>query len=174
MSKTCGLALMLFFVLSACQDDSKSGDTAPVQQDTDKKEIKTSAPRTYADPSKVFTRENRKAYAIITADLWHFNFALSVTDTPEDNIYEGYWLDFEDDFSYVKGYYDKVIAKGEYDYDNDSKILEMIPTEGDDEPNQWKIKTNGEVIILVGTSKYGNNATQIKLVREKNPPVKRN
>lgn len=163
--------LLLFgaMVIASCQSEPKVSQANGVAQST----TTTSTPIKTIKPN--FNRgPDARAWSILTADLWHYNFALSVTDTPTDNIYEGYWLNFEDDFSYEKGYYDQVIAKGEYDYNNDTKILEMIPTEGDDEPSQWSIKTNGEVIIMIGTSKYGNNATQIKIVREKERPIKRN
>lgn len=169
MNKLTVIAFVSLLALGSCQNDPKTSDnhesTPAVSTDkTDKKKV---------SPAVLNRDPNRRAWSILTADLWHYNFALSVTETPKENIYEGYWLDFEDDFSYVKGYYDKVVAKGEYDYNNDTKILEMIPTEGDDEPSQWSIKTNGEVIILIGTSKYGNNATQIKLTRERERPVNR-
>lgn len=164
------IAIFCTILIFACQDD-KQDNTGESSESTSITDQKSSPIKKDIKP---FKRDpNKRAWSILTADLWHYNFALSVTETPDRNIFEGYWLDFEDDFTYRKGYYDEVVANGEYDFDLDSKVLEMIPTDGDDEPSQWTIKTNGDVIILIGTSKYGNNATQIKLVRERNPPIKR-
>ena len=163
------VTLCLGLFLFGCNEDPK-----PVENESSTQKEQTLSkpvpPKTNAAPVGKPDPETRRAWSILTVDLWHYDFALSVTETPDKNIYEGYWIDFEDDFSYVKGYYDKIVAKGYYDYDNDSKILEIIPEEGDDEPSQWTVKTNGEVIILIGTSKFGNNATQIKLVRERERP----
>lgn len=156
----------------ACQSDPESTEsdntTTEIETQTERPRIRQA--QTNATPVPKPNPETRRAWSILTVDLWHYNFALSVNETPDRNIYEGYWIDFEDDFSYRKGYYDQVVATGYYDYNNDTKILEIIPEEGDDEPSQWKIKTNGEVIIMIGTSKFGNNATQIKLVRERELP----
>ena len=158
-----------FAIMIACQSDPAQ----ETQTEEPKKEESVGRklpPKSTANAVAKPNPEEKRAWSILTVDLWHYNFALSVTETPDKNIYEGYWIDFEDDFSYTKGYYDEVVAKGYYDFDLDSKILEIIPEEGDDEPSQWTIKTNGEVIIMIGTSKFGNNATQIKLVRERERP----
>lgn len=161
---------LLVFAL-ACESD-KNANTAETSENdvTERITQKPLSPKTNATATPKPNPEERRAWSILTVDLWHYKFALSVTETPDKNIYEGYWIDFEDDFSYTKGYYEDVVARGYYDYDNDTKILEIIPEEGDDEPSQWNVKTNGEVIILIGTSKFGNNATQIKLVREREKP----
>lgn len=173
MKRLIYIALLGSFFAVSCASDSQADDQQNVSTEQEdypeaRKRLQNNNPK--ATPIARPNPEERNAWSILTVDLWHYNFALSVTDTPDENIYEGYWIDFEDDFSYTKGYYNDVVATGYYDYDNDSKILEIIPEEGDDEPSQWTIKTNGEVIILIGTSKYGNNATQIKLVRERERP----
>lgn len=172
--KSFNFSIVFLIILTwACQSDPKVNDTATNSSEPtetpERPRIRKAS--TNAKPIDRPNPEEKRAWSILTVDLWHYNFALSVNETPNENIYEGYWIDFEDDFSYKKGYYDEVVANGYYYYDNDTKILEIIPEEGDDEPSQWSVKTNGEVIILIGTSKFGNNATQIKLVRERNPPV---
>jgi hypothetical protein len=172
MNKITFISLILSLSIFACQSEAESGQSdnsnstpAVQKQQPVKRNMAKAIPR----PNP----EETRAWSILTVDMWHYKFAMSVTETPDDNIYEGYWIDFEDDFSYKKGFYDSVIAQGYYAYDNDTKVLEIIPEEGDDEPSQWNVKTNGEVIILIGTSKFGNNATQIKLERDREFPKKR-
>ena len=113
-----------------------------------------------------------QSYAILTADLWHYEFAIKVKEIPKDNPYQGHWIDFEDGGVFEKGVYDKTTVSGTYTYNNDTKILHIIPEKGDEDPSEWEIRTNGEVLILVGTSTYGNNNEQIKLVRATSKPVK--
>ena len=169
MKKISFVVFCVLFTMLSCQSD-KSSDSAEkpeVKRSNTPVELATPPPPTNPDGTK------RKAWAILTVDMWHYNFALKVSDTPKENIYEGYWIDFEDDFTYTKGHYGDLVASGIYDFNFDTKILEILPTSGEDEPSQWEVMTNGEVIILIGTAKYGNNATQIKLVREREKPVKR-
>ena len=172
MNKITFILLTVSLILVSCQSDPKSDQGVTSETGS---EIQKSTPvkRPMANAIPRPNPEETRAWSILTVDMWHYKFAMSVTETPDENIYEGYWIDFEDDFSYKKGYYDKVVAEGYYAYDNDTKILEIIPEQGDDEPSQWTVKTNGEVIILIGTSKFGNNATQIKLERDREYPKKR-
>lgn len=164
------LLILVLLTLVSCQSDPAEKQPGTDTTETEQQRPRIRQPKTNAQPVTKPDPKVKNAWSILTVDIWHYNFALSVNETPDSNIYEGYWIDFEDDFSYRKGYYDEVVAQGYYDFDIDSKILEIIPEEGDDEPSQWTIKTNGEVIIMIGTSKFGNNATQIKLVRERYPP----
>lgn len=142
-------------------DESKISQNSPSKGDM----VKPTPNQMNADGTK------RKAWAIVTADIWHYKFALTVNETPKENIFEGYWIDFEDDFTFVKGKYNDTLSIGEYNFDFDSKILEIIPTAGDEGRSEYRIQTNGEIIILIGTAKYGNNSTQIKLKRERKIPI---
>ena len=112
-------------------------------------------------------------WAFLTSELWHYDFALTVTEVPETNVYEGYWIDFHDDGTYAKGVYDQTTVEGVFTFDNNRKILRIYPTKGDDKVREWEILTNGDVVIFVGTNTFGNNSEQIKLVRAKDKPVKK-
>lgn len=112
-------------------------------------------------------------WAFLTSDLWHYEFALTVTDVPENNVYEGYWIDFNDDGTYTKGIYDEVTVEGVFTFDNNTKRLRIYPTKGNDKVREWEILTNGDVIIFVGTNTFGNNSEQIKLVRAKSKPTRK-
>lgn len=112
-------------------------------------------------------------WAFLTADLWHFEFALTVTEVPENNIYEGHWIDFNDDGTYTKGIYDEVTVEGVFTYNNDNKTLRIYPTKGNETVKEWEILTNGDVIIFVGTNTFGNNSEQIKLARARQLPVRK-
>lgn len=128
-------------------------------------------------PSKVkdvkIPKPTPQKWAMITSDLWHYSFALTVTEVPDHNIYEGYWIDFHDDGTYDKGLYDEKVGEGVFTYNNDKKLITIYPTKGDDSVKEWEVMTNGEVLILVGTNTYGNNSEQIKLERSTTKPMKK-
>lgn len=188
------VVLLLFsglLLLAGCQSDSKSGNESKDQQTTNK--IVIDDPKTTDAPGELSMRERglRKKdpervpdniqipeptpqkWAFLTSDLWHYVFALTVTDVPDKNPYEGYWIDFHDDGTYEKGIYDDVTVEGVFTFNNDNKRLRIYPTKGDDKIREWEIKTNGDVIIFVGTNTFGNNSEQIKLERAKAKPLRK-
>lgn len=112
-------------------------------------------------------------WAFLTSELWHYEFALTVTEVPDKNIYEGYWIDFNDDGTYTKGIYEEQTVEGVFTFNNDNKTLRIYPTKGEDKIKEWEILTNGDVIIFVGTNTFGNNSEQIKLARAKDKPKRK-
>ncbi len=114
---------------------------------------------------------NDHAWAMVTADMWHYDFAIMPDTTPKKNVFEGDWIDFKDDYTYLKGHYQDTTEAGYYifDFDND-KRLEIIPLSGGESASSWRLLTNGEVTIMIGTAKYNSKGWQIKLVRAHTKP----
>jgi len=163
-NKVVYLAVLLFGLLVACKQDAGTSQGMEASKKSSGM-VKPVTVLTNPDGTK------RKAWAILTADIWQYEFALTIGESPKENIYEGYWIDFEDDFTFVKGKYTDTLSVGEYNFDFDSKILEILPTAGKEGPTEYRIQTNGEIIIFIGTAKYGNNGTQIKLKRVRSIPT---
>ena len=94
------------------------------------------------------------------------NYRLVVSQPMPGEELEGEWLSFGSDFTY-EWYRDNVIfQKGVYFYSFDSEELLMLSDNQNDFPSEWQVKSAGDVMILVGTSTYKNNNTQMKMELE--------
>ncbi|MCC6815483.1 MAG: hypothetical protein IT267_03605 [Saprospiraceae bacterium] len=112
----------------------------------------------------------QKPFNMITDSLWHFYFALSISqETPKENIYKGHWLDLKDDGSYQKGEYEQITDEGKYIYHYDNKNIELRSTQKDSS-SEWNVKVDPDAMLLIGTDRYNNNSWQIKLIRKSVKP----
>ncbi len=113
---------------------------------------------------------NTKPWASMTTDVWHVDYVLLPDTVLRYNLWEGYWLNLEDDYTYTFGQYSDTLEFGYYRYDLDDGILRMYPLLGDRGITEWKVLTNGEMTVLVNTGKYGLQGYQIKLYRKRGLP----
>ena len=179
------VTLVTVTMLIACKSNDKSSGKQTSEEGSESQVVSDGgAPSVIhaADITKILSRaqakgkeKNDKAWAMVTADMWEYDFAITPEGSPKKNIFEGHWIDFKDDFSYVKGIYQDTTEAGYYIFDFDNnKQLEIIPLAGGDTASGWRLMTNGEVIIMIGTGKYGNKGWQIKLVRTHAKPTNSN
>lgn len=117
-------------------------------------------------------QNENKTYAIIDANILEYQHVYdgSRMSRPEEQF--GNWIDFKEDFTYDYGNFDNIQGAGRYHYSQDKKILLMIDNREDENPQEWNIKSAGDVIIMVGSHTYKNNAFQMKLERVPERPKK--
>ena len=85
----------------------------------------------------------------------------------------GYWIKFEEDFTYQYGYYGALAGTGIYHYRNDDEAMLMLNDDETLEPKSWVLRTNGRAFALVGRHDFGvNNGMQIKLATQSGKPAK--
>ncbi len=113
---------------------------------------------------------NKKPWASMTTDVWHVDYVLLPDTVVRYNVWEGYWLDLEDDYTYTFGQYRDTLEFGYYRYDLDDGILRLYPLLGDRGITEWEVLTNGEMTILVSTGRYGFQGYQIKHYRKRGLP----
>lgn len=114
-----------------------------------------------------------KAYSFLTTGYWHPQFIFNKGEFSKEGQYEGYWLQFTDDFKYAYGLYDKVIGGGDYHYSLNQEQMIMVDRISKLEPKIWKIQYNGDHLVMVGTHEFGiNNGMQIKNIPIEEKPVK--
>jgi len=113
-----------------------------------------------------------KTYAIIDADILEYKhvFDGSRMSRPEEQL--GNWIDFKEDYTYDYGTFSNTEGSGRYHYSLDKSLLIMIDDDDNTNPQEWEIKNAGDIIIMVGSHTYKNNAFQMKLERVKNKPTK--
>ncbi len=117
--------------------------------------------------------QEEKALAMLTYGYWWPEFVFNGSTMSSQDQYAGYWLKFNDDFTYNYGLYTKTLGKGKYHFRLDDNSLYMLDDQVAVEPKVWTANHNGEVIALVGSHEYGiNNGMQIKMVGLEQKPVK--
>jgi len=118
-------------------------------------------------------REEPEAFSIITAGYWHPEAVVNGRDIRGQGYYEGYWIKFEDDFSYRYGVYGDLLGSGKYHFRLEEESLIMLDNDFEQEPKVWSAKANGRAIALAGRHDYQvNNGIQMKLIYLDNQPKK--
>lgn len=109
--------------------------------------------------------QKEKAMAFMTSDHWAYEFVFSGSEMSKKGALDGQWLKFEDDHTYTYGLANTVNGSGEYHYSLDSEKLIMVDDKDDMMPEEWEIKAQDEVMIMVGSGYFGNNPRQCKMLR---------
>lgn len=115
------------------------------------------------------------AIQFYTNMLWHYEAAVVINDTEKGKIYEGKWVKFNPDNTLETAFYDGAITKGKWTINEEKNILTILEEGERPTFSQWRVQgssSSDAIMILVGTKKYVNNATQIKMMRYNNIPVK--
>lgn len=114
-----------------------------------------------------------EAMSIITSSYWHPEAVVNGREMRSNGYYEGYWIKFEDDFTYRYGVNDGLLGSGQYHFRLEDETLHMLDADFEQEPKVWSAKANGRAIALAGIHEYKvNNGMQIKLIPLDNPPIK--
>lgn len=160
----CGLLIF------SCKNKENT-NAIPANSEPNLKELKAAAPpMAKLDMAFINQAEAQADVPELTDKIWHYNFALSLKETtPKENIYLGKWIDFLPKGHYQLGLYDKTTETGRFVFDKASSLLEMRSVA--DTSYEWKVKMDPNTLILIGTSKYGNNPWQMKLIRKDEPPT---
>ena len=106
----------------------------------------------------------------LTDKLFHYKAAAIVGKDNKENPYANQWIDLEPDGTYKAGTLKEQTHTGRWDYNVKEKILLLRPDVSTYKISEWKVMHNNDMVVLVGTQTYGNNATQIQLVRSAELP----
>lgn len=117
-------------------------------------------------------KNDAQTYAVIEAGVLNYDFIHDGRKISKRDDYIGDWIDFKDDFTYDYGTYSETRGEGRYHYRTDINQLVMVDNNKNQNPQEWSVKVGGDVLVLVGTSTYKNNAYQMKLSRSDNKPTK--
>ena len=109
-------------------------------------------------------------YTFLTQHMLHYVASSTVGKDPSEQPYKDQWIDLEPDGTYKAGKLTKQTHTGKWDYDHDKKILVLRPDDSDRKTTGWQVMHNEDMVVFVGTRTYGDNATQIKLVRKQKFP----
>ncbi|MBK9108014.1 MAG: hypothetical protein IPM92_06420 [Saprospiraceae bacterium] len=168
-------SIILLFVCISCKDNKQqSNETSNTESETSTEEIKL-PPAAMNKPDAKFIEAagKQKINNEITDQIWHYAFALSIKDpTPKENVYEGQWLDLLSNGTFKQGLYQDTLDSGYYLF-TESEKEDVLELRSEKAASEWKVKKDPANLLLVGTSKYGNNPWQIKLRRSASLPEKK-
>ena len=117
-------------------------------------------------------KEEPESLSMLTYVFWTPEFVYNQQNISKTDEYSGYWIKYEDDFTYSYGLGGKTYGKGRYHFRLDDKKLYMLDDNVELEPKVWQINHNADVIALVGLHEYGvNNGMQMKLIGLANKPI---
>ena len=173
------LHLSLLLVLGACKNEASTSENAATTATT-----ATAVPTNPSPPIPVLPEVeaiNQKqpltTYMInkMTKDLWHYSAVVVINNPEKSKSYFGKWIKFNADNTILHGFYGEAGDKGRWAYDEGKDIITIA--EGGNRPaySQWKVQTSSNsdnLLIWVGTTRFQNNGTQMKMVRRAEKPMK--
>lgn len=109
-------------------------------------------------------KNGAESYAIIEADSWEYEFYFH-GEMSKPGEYDGIWIDFKPDHTYTYGNRGTVQGAGRYNYHFERQELLMVDNDDNQKPQEWQVKSGGDVMVLVGTNTFKDNAIQMKLAR---------
>ena len=104
-------------------------------------------------------------YTFLTDQLFHYDAVNIIGKEPGDNPYKNQWIDLLPDGTYKSGTLQQQGPTGKWDYNHDKRTLVLRPDDSNSATSEWTVMHNNDMMVWVGTQTFGNNATQIKLVR---------
>jgi len=181
------LTLLLFSLLLAmsCKDTAPSGSSTAVVNSDGGNKIHT-APASLSPEKKAQVDDLRShahaliekrskeedAYSMLVVGYWVYEAIFAGGERPKA-VEPGYWIKYDEDFSYEYGQYDRTDGGGKYHltFNTEDPKMIMVDDNPTKSPEEWKLMTKESVVILVGSNYFGNNPKQMKLNKEMQKPV---
>lgn len=145
------------------------------------------APGNVSDENKVLIENNRNhafhlidnrsksegAYSVVTEGYWMYEGIFSGGGKPKP-VEEGYYLKFNEDFSYYYGFKEEVHGGGRYHltYNADEPKMIMLDNNPLKTPEEWTVKMSDGFMVIIGSSYFGNNHRQMKLFHQPYSPAR--
>jgi hypothetical protein len=104
-------------------------------------------------------------YTFLTHQMLHYKASATMGKDPKEQPYAGQWIDFDPDGTFKAGKLSTQTHKGVWTYNHDAGVILIQPDDKNFKTSEWKVMSNDDMIVFVGTSTYGDNNTQIQLVR---------
>jgi|GEM_PF-2371980 len=112
------------------------------------------------------------AYSMLVVGHWVYEAIFAGGERPKP-VEPGFWVKYDEDFSYQYGQYDRIDGGGKYHltFNTEEPTMIMVDDNANKSPEEWKLMTKEDVMILVGSNYFGNNPKQMKLVKEMQRPL---
>lgn len=114
-----------------------------------------------------------KSYTIMDKDIWVYDGVVKNSDMVTGDSLGGRWIDFKDDLTYEYGRYDQKEGTGKYFYGMEKAFLLLIDDNEGMKPQEFEVKMNNDMLVIVGHYTYKDNNMQAKLNRQPSFPIKK-
>ena len=146
----------------------EDGDLKPITIERNINEDRANAKSTITD----FLNKEPKKWEFLTLNYYIVDYIADGKGAPKDLLDIGEWYKFNQDFTYSHGFFDKIEDQGIYSYDIENSKLTILPNENKKYQSEWRVLHSGDVIVLIGTAKFGNNPYQKHMQNiEKQPEI---
>lgn len=154
------LFLSLLLIFNSCNDGKPSTNTTSKNEKITKKIDKLRD----KDLSHLSSDQKSK-WTFLTLGYFQKEVELKGGNVLNMDSIADQWIKFHDDNTYSIGNSQDLLAGGNWRYDHDLTLLELENDNVTAGNLEYKVLSKDDYIVLVGTSKYGNNGQQIKCVR---------
>ena len=132
-------------------------------------------PNTEAPILKQETPLTAYAQQFYTNTYWHFEAAVVIKNPEKSKAYTGKWIKFNADNTLESGFYDGKVNTGNWVIDEGKNVITIVENGQQAEYSEWRVKTSSSsdaIMIWIGTNRFNQNNTQIKLIRYHDKPTK--
>jgi hypothetical protein len=157
--------LLLTISLVACKKDAtvqQEGSTPSATQENQA----TPAQDNVAGPAS----EGGHDYTFLTDKILIYKAAFAGGTNSNEQPYKDQWIDLMPDGKFKAGKLKEQTHTGLWTYNHDTNILLIKPDNNAFKMSEWKVMYNNQMMVWVGTQTYGNQSTQIQLVRSDQLP----
>ncbi|MFT5802758.1 MAG: hypothetical protein ACI956_002579, partial [Nonlabens sp.] len=77
--------------------------------------------------------------------------------------YTGRWINIKRDDTFTSGIYLKENNSGTWSYNEETKIIQLMPKETEDIQTDWLVNGSGEFLILLGSTDTNKTGMQIRM-----------
>lgn len=176
---------LFIFILScsifACKETPKN--TTKVESPTTTKVV---PPEMESDPIPVTpnletpTLQQEKPLTAYTQQFytnayWHYEAAIVIKNPEKGKAYIGKWVKLNADNTLETGFFDGPVTKGNWMIDEEKNIITLVENGATPTYSEWKVKTSSSsdlIMIWIGTQRFNQNNTQIKMIRYQEKPKK--
>lgn len=160
-------AVLFAFGMSSCKQDNAAVQEVATQVAPD--ETAKNNPQQAANEPGDVDMSSGHEYTFLTDKLFHYKAAFGGAEGAEQP-YKDEWIDLDADGTFKAGKLKQQTHTGKWSYNHDTRILFLRPDVRNYKMSEWKVMFNDQMMVWVGTSTYGDNNTQIKLVRSSELP----
>ena len=166
-SFTICLAFILVTLISCKRDATSSADVQEVPTTHGIDSVQSNSNVTTSTPVPTGGHD----YTFLTHELFHIGGAhISGAKDDKEQPYKDQWIELVPHGTFKWGDHKAELYSGTWSYNNDAKLLRLVPGSGDAKASEWNVMHNDNMVILLGTKTYGNNNTQIQLIRSTTLP----
>lgn len=169
-------SLLTFCLLLAfaCNTESKSDNSTPKnpkKEQTASKSDQSAA----AQAAQAAGKASASTAQNLSTGYWHIGGAVNTDRTGQG--YDGEWIQFRPDQTYVYGKAEQDLASGTWIFNEDKEYITfqgISKGEGTFFQYEFQCKQIGDIILLLGNTPSNPKGMQVKLVRENTKVIEHN